>query len=254
MAEALRESTMVEEEYFVEPPNIDHLITEDDEPVDNMFSEKQQRLLTDSLYASWKPGRPFLTTANVGVFYSIHQPAIVPDALISLDVEVADDLWAKHHRSYFTWEFGKPPEVVVEIVSNTRGGETDKKFKIYAGIGVWYYVILDPQKVVQNNMLRTYELSTGKYIPRLDHSLERIGLKTKLWDGVFEGKREQWLRWYDLEDTMLLTGIERAEQERQRVAQEQQRADQEQQRADQEQQRAERLVAQLRALGVEPAE
>ena len=34
-------------------PNIDHLITEDDEPVDNIFSEKQQRLLTDPLFSSW---------------------------------------------------------------------------------------------------------------------------------------------------------------------------------------------------------
>jgi len=29
----------------IEPPNIDHIVTEDDEPVDNLFSEKQQRLL-----------------------------------------------------------------------------------------------------------------------------------------------------------------------------------------------------------------
>ncbi len=28
------------------------LVTEDDEPVDNIFSEKQQALLTDSLYAA----------------------------------------------------------------------------------------------------------------------------------------------------------------------------------------------------------
>ena len=38
-------------------PNIDHIVTEDDTPVDNVFSEKQQRLLTEALYASWSgPG------------------------------------------------------------------------------------------------------------------------------------------------------------------------------------------------------
>jgi len=35
-------------------PNVDHLVTEDDTPVDNVFSEKQQRLLTEPLYASYR--------------------------------------------------------------------------------------------------------------------------------------------------------------------------------------------------------
>ena len=38
-------------------PNIDDLVTEDDTPVDNLPSEKQQRLLTEPLYSSWSgPG------------------------------------------------------------------------------------------------------------------------------------------------------------------------------------------------------
>ncbi len=250
MSEALRTPPAVreaQEGFLAEPPNIDHLITEDDTPVDNIFSEKQQRLLVDSLYSSWKPGRPFVAFANVGVFHSIHEQAIVPDALLSLDVQVADDLWEKGHRSYFCWEFGKPPEVVVEIVSNKKGGEVDKKFKIYAAVGAWYYVIFDPQAFVQNTKLRIYELSAGEYIPRLDDSLARIGLKVKLWDGVFEQARDRWLRIYDAEDRLLLTGAERAEQECER-------AEQERERAEQELQRAERLAAQLRALGIEPEE
>lgn len=32
---------------------IQAMVTEDDEPVDNLFSEKQQRLLVESLYAGW---------------------------------------------------------------------------------------------------------------------------------------------------------------------------------------------------------
>lgn len=65
-------------------PDIAHLITEDDEPVDNLPSEKQQRLLTESLYSSWSgpgAGRTFLACANVGVFYQAKDPAIVPDVL-----------------------------------------------------------------------------------------------------------------------------------------------------------------------------
>ncbi len=266
MAETLMEPVAVDEEFLVEPPNIDHLITEDDTPVDNIFSEKQQRLLVDQLYASWEPERSFVAAANVGVFYSIHEPPIVPDMLLSLDVQVAEDLWQKGHRAYFLWEFGKPPEVVVEIVSNTRGGETDKKFRIYANMGVWYYVIFDPQQFVQNTALRIYELSLGQYIPKLDQQLTRVELGIKPWEGEFEKKHEQWLRWYDRDGIIIPTGAERAEQETQRAEQETQRAEQEAQRAEQEAQRAEqeaqraeqeaqraaRLAAQLRALGIEP--
>ena len=54
-------------------PCLDDIVTEDDTPVDSLFAEKQQRLLTEPLYTSWPgpgEGRPFLAAANVGVFYS----------------------------------------------------------------------------------------------------------------------------------------------------------------------------------------
>lgn len=101
-------------------PDISHLVTEDDAPMDNP-SEKQQRLLTESLYSSWSPSIPFLAAANVGLFYALHQPPVVPDVLLSLEVSLAEDWWQKQHRSYFFWEFGKLPEVVIEIVSNRQG-------------------------------------------------------------------------------------------------------------------------------------
>jgi hypothetical protein len=44
-------------------PDIQGLITEDDTPVDNLPSEKQQRLLTEPLYSAWAgpgAGRPRL--------------------------------------------------------------------------------------------------------------------------------------------------------------------------------------------------
>src|SRR5258706_3296477 len=79
-------------------PNIDHLITEDDTPVDNIPSEKNQRLLTEPLYSSWAgpgEGRVFLVAANVGLFRSMHQQAVVPDVFLILDVQMAKDWWAK---------------------------------------------------------------------------------------------------------------------------------------------------------------
>lgn len=227
---------------IIEMPDIDYdsLITEDDEPVDNLFSEKQQRLLAGPLYSGWDPGVPFIAAANVGVFYSPYQPAIVPDMFLSLDVQPDEDVWQKQNRSYFVWKFEKPPDVAVEIVSNTKGGESERKLNIYARMRVWYYIIFDPQQLIQENVLRIYQLSLGRYIPKDDRYLEEVGLGVTLWDGIFEGMQAQWLRWCDSEGSLIPTGEEGRNQERQR--------------AEQERQRAERLAAQLRAMGVEPDE
>lgn len=226
-------------------PDISHLVTEDDEPVDNLASEKQQRLLVEPLYSSSKIRLPFVAAVNVGIFTTTREPPIVPDMFLSLDVELAEDWWAKEHRSYFIWEFGKPPDVVVEIVSNKEGHETGKKFQIYARIGVRYYAIYDPQLLVQAQILQVYELHVGEYLARPDYLLPKVGLELTLWEGEFEAKQTQWLRWCALDGDMIPTGAERADQERER-------ADQAGARADQERERAERLAAKLKEMGVDP--
>jgi len=48
--------------------DISHLVIEDDTPVDNLQSEKQQRLLVEPLYSSKALPSPFLAAANVGLF------------------------------------------------------------------------------------------------------------------------------------------------------------------------------------------
>ncbi len=223
--------TLLEPITAVEPPDISQIVTEDDTPVDNLFSAKQQRLLVEPLYSSWHYEGTFLADANVGVFSAVQRPPVVPDMFLSLDVEVAENWWAKEHRSYFLWEFGKPPDVVVEIVSNHKGREANQKLQEYARIGVRYYVLYDPQRLIQETPLRIYELHVRGYRLRHDQQLEEVGLSLTLWEGIFEGKPAQWLRWCRLDGQLIPTGAERA---------------------DQEQMRAERLAAQLRALGVEP--
>ena len=260
-------------------PDISYIITEDDEPVDSIRSEKNQRLLVHTLYIS-DLQRPFLAAANVGLFGAVSQQPMVPDVMLSLGVTVADDWWARENRSYCIWEFGKVPDVVIEIVSNTEGEEGGRKLLRYAQWGVPYYVIYDPQLLIQEEELVVYELHVGQYLPRPDDRLPRINLALTIWAGVFEDKFDRWLRWCDAEGNLLYTGAELAEQERQRAEQERQRAEQERQRAEQEHQRAEqesqraeqerqraeqesqraeqtqaradRYAAQLRALGIDP--
>jgi Uma2 family endonuclease len=220
--------------------DLEQLITEDEQPVDNLFSAKQQRLLVSPLYSSWEAGRPFLADSNVGIFSDTRQPPVVPDMFLSLDVETAADWHTQEHRSYFLWEFRKPPEVAVEIVSNKRGEEAGDKLGKYARLGVLYYVILDPWCLIQPGYLRVYRLHAGGYRLRPDSRLEQVGLSLTLWEGTFEGgHHHRWLRWCDLDGRLILTGDEQAEWEREQAEWEREQAVRARIRAEQEQERAE---------------
>ncbi len=238
-------------------PDISHIVTEDDTPVDNLFSEKQQRLLAGSLNCCWNPGRPFVAAANVGVFYSLHEPPIVPDMFLSMDVTLPDDLWKKRNRSYFSWEYGKPPDVAVEVVSNRVGAEIAEKIPKYENARVSYYIIFDPLRQIQKVPLRLYKLSAGKYLPKPDRRLRQVGLGLTLWEGVFEGRRDIWLRWLDSEGKLIGTGEEMMAMEQQRAESAERLAEEERQRAEsaerlagKERRRADKLAEKLKAMGI----
>ena len=195
------------------------------------------------------------------MFYAVRQPPLVPDVLVSLDVEVPGDWLAKEHRSYFVWEFGKAPEAVVEIVSNTEGGETTDKMLKYAQIGILYYAIYDPAGAVQSEPLRVFVLRDKSYVPCSAAWLPVLGLGL---DALAGDVRELGYRLAALVRSPGSSDSNRrrtrADQERERANrnasadQERERADEERRRAEQERLRAEQLAAQLRALGVTPDE
>ncbi|MEL7332012.1 MAG: Uma2 family endonuclease [Cyanobacteria bacterium J06560_2] len=215
-------------------PQIDDLVIEDDTPVDNFFSAKLQRMLVEILYSSWVSfgmERPFVADADIGIFSSVNRPPIVPDVFVSLDVEAPQDFREKKNRTYLVWEFGKSPDVVIEIVSNKVGNELGSKLRDYARLGVSYYVVFDPLQQLEEGVLHVFGLTQGAY-ERLDQPwLERVGLGVTLWEGTFEGVTTTWLRWCDRDGQLLPTGVERATQAEAKAA---------------------KLAEQLRALGVDP--
>ena len=241
-----------------DPPDVSHLVTEDSAPVDSLFQEKQMRLLVEPLYSSWHPvrdqgsSRPFVAASDVGLFGSVHEPAIVPDVLLSMDVQVPDEFWLKERRSYYVWEYGKPPDLVLEIVSNREGDELEGKRAAYSKLRVAHYVVFDHMHLLGKERLHAFELRGDLLVPMKSTSFPRIGLGLAPWEGLFEGKQALWLRWCDSSGSPILTGAERAERQQQRAEHEQQRAEHEQQRAEHEQQRAERLAQRLRELGFDP--
>ncbi|KAM3095405.1 Uma2 family endonuclease [Phormidesmis sp. 146-35] len=230
----------VDNDELVTQPDISHLVIEDDIPVDNFQSEKQQRLLVEPLYSSWSPEVSFIAAANVGLFYALKQDPIVPDAFLSLNLQMPADWSQKQNRSYFVWEFGKLPEVCIEIVSNRKGNELATKKADYARIGVAYYAVFDPLKQLQGqdelngSLLKVWEL-TGKNYRECAAPvwLESVGLGLTVWEGTFEEQAGLWLRWCDRQGQVIPTGAEGREVERQR---------------------ADRLADRLRAMGVNPDE
>ncbi len=212
----------------------DQFITEDETPVDNLFSDRQQRLLVESLYTSWDNTTPFLAAANIGLYYDPKRPPLVPDMLLSLGVKPAEDLHAKKNRVYFTWVFRKPPDVVVEVVSNRDGEENGRKVQIYKEIGVPYYIIFDPDREILNTELLVYELQEGKYTQKQTHWLDKVGLGLTFWEGEYEQEQNLWLRWCDIDGKPIPNAYEQRK------------------RADQEQVMKEKYAAKLRALGIDP--
>lgn len=226
---------------LIPEPDISHLVMEDGAPVDGIFSERQMRLLTETLYTSWRDAEGhlpvFVALANVGLFFGLNEPPVVPDVMLSLDARLPEEVSSKKHRSYLVWEYGKPPDVVFEVVSNREGGE-EKKLLTYARIGVPYAVIYDPDEFLSRRPLRVYGHHERSYVEILDPSwLTGVELGLMLWQGTYEGMEGIWLRWCDREGKLLPTGAEAS--------------DAATQRADAERERADRLAARLRELGHE---
>jgi Uma2 family endonuclease len=258
------------------------LVIEDDEPADSILSKKLQRLLTGALYTSFQPKAkdtgepiPFLATANVGLFYALKLPPLMPDVTLSLEVAPPASFERKEDRTYLVWEMGKPPDVVIEIVSKRKGEELGRKRKDYARAGVSYYAVYDRTagvasplrqlRELQGSPLALFQRRGGEFVPFASTWLEdkglrpanakglrpanAIGLGLTLWQGSFEGVNTEWLRWCDREGEVLPTGEEKAALEHQRAERERQRAEAEYQRAERERQRAEALLELLRSHG-----
>jgi Uma2 family endonuclease len=187
-------------------PDTSKIVQEDNTPLDSFINEKQQRLLTEVLSGyQLNDGIPFIVAANVGIFRNVRQPAIVPDVFLSLNVSAANSWANRDVRSYLLWEFGKPPEIAIEIVSPTPGNELGSKFTDYALMGVMYYVVYDPLGELGDRPLQIFQLQGGRYVLKTDLWFPLVNLGLTLWQGVFETINDTWLRWCDAEGNIIPT-------------------------------------------------
>ncbi len=239
--------------------------------VKNFQEHPQSILLTESIKPILEKRHPdgqYCIGQGSGIYWRLVDPpekgAESPDWFYVPNVPPT--LEGKLRRSYVLWKEYIAPLIAIEFVSGDGSEERDRtspaqaegnqvgKFWVYEkAIRIPYYAIYEAEKA----QVEVYHLQDDTYqlIPaneRGHYGIVPLGVELGLWQGSYQNAELPWLRWWDSAGNLLLTGEERAEQERQRADQEQQRADQERQRANQERHQRERLEAFLRSQGIDP--
>jgi len=199
----------------------------------------QMMLLIETLRAYWAGRDDVFVGGNMFVYFSPQQ--VMTHDFRGPDVFVAQGVEKRERKSWVSWREGKPPDVVIELLSeSTAEFDKNEKKQIYqdrlrAPEYFWY----DPF----SGELVGFALRDGQYQPLASDTEGRLvsrqlGLLLTPWHGKYQGVEAQWLRWATLDGQVLPMPEEVAEREHQR--------------AGQERQRAERLAAKLRELGIDP--
>ena len=228
--------------------------------VKNFQEHPQSILITESIWPvlmEHHPDGQFTIGQDSGIYWKIDKDeplkgAVSPDWYYVPGVPPLLD--GMHRRSYVLWQEHIHPHIILEFVSGDGAEERDRtpekgKFWIYENVvKPGYYGIYQGFK----GELEFYQASGNKLVPmppnkRKHFEIPELDVEFGIWHGTYKNTKLPWLRIWDNEGKLLLSGDERAEQEAQR-------AEQEAQRAEQEAQRADRLAEKLRALGVDPDE
>jgi Uma2 family endonuclease len=204
-------------------------------------ADKQCRILVDSLYTSWDPGTRFLAAARIPLYSGIHEDPLWPDFFLSLGVsrQVSPD------QAYRFWEFGQPPQVVMEMVAEDAPFVLDLQLQGYQRIGVAYYILFDPFQLLSDSLLRVFEAKGGSFIELSGKPLaqvyvskegkctefksfwlEALGLGLGLWRGTVEETSAIWLRWFSANGQLLSTASEHLHHQKLEVERQRQRAKQ----------------------------
>ncbi|ACK65470.1 protein of unknown function DUF820 [Rippkaea orientalis PCC 8801] len=223
------------------PPFPDHTQLPDSDGtfVKNFQEHPQSIILTDSIgqiLQKIHPDGQYTIGQDCGIYWRETDPpekgAEAPDWFYVPNVPPLFD--GKIRRSYVLWREFITPLIVLEFASGEGTEERDQtplsriesgtkpgKFWVYEQImRIPYYGIY----VINTGKLEVYHLVNGFYYPletndRNHYPIDRLGVELGLWYGNYQNQTQLWLRWWDKDGNLLLTGQEEAQKERQRANQ-----------------------------------
>ncbi len=223
------------------PPFPDHtqLPESDGTFVKNFQEHPQSIILTDSLeliLQKLHPDGQYAIGQDCGIYWRETQPpekgAEAPDWFYVPNVP--PDVDGQIRRSYVIWREHLAPLIAIEFASGNGEEERDRtpvsrtpqtevtkpgKFWVYERIvRIPYYVIYE----IKTGKLEVYNLVNGFYEQispneRGHYPIAHLGVELGLSRGNYQNQNQLWLRWWDEDGNLLLTGSERAEVQRVRA-------------------------------------
>ncbi|AFZ24056.1 hypothetical protein Cylst_1797 [Cylindrospermum stagnale PCC 7417] len=191
--------------------------------VKNLQEHPQSILLTDSIEPILQkihPDGQYCIGQDSGIYWRMTEPpergAEAPDWFYVPNVPPT--LNGLVRRSYVLWQEYVAPLIVLEFVSGNGAEERDKtpitgKFWVYEqAIRVPFYGIYEVKKA----SVEMYQLVQGHYelLPANERGhfpLEAMGVELGIWQGRYQNLELPWLRWWDNQGNLLLTGWERSQ-------------------------------------------
>ncbi|WP_199249359.1 Uma2 family endonuclease [[Phormidium] sp. ETS-05] len=239
----------------LEKPLPDHtqLPESDGTFVKNFQEHPQSIILTDSIgpvLERLHPDGQYAIGQDSGIYWRQTDPpeqgAVAPDWFYIPNVPPLLD--GRYRRSYVLWQEYIRPLIVLELASGDGTEERDKtpisrspegkavkpgKFWIYEQVmRIPYYGIYQ----IITGELEVYRLVNGYYEQmspnaRGHYEITPLGVELGLWQGSYQNQAQLWLRWWDTDGNLLLTGAERTEVERARADRAEQQAQSAEERA-----------------------
>ena len=193
----------------------------DDTPVDNEDQNFLPNFLLFLLQSIWAKRLDWFFGVDMAIYHTTGvnpRVPVVPDGFLSLGVERRKASGSR--SSYVVWEEnGIVPTFVLEVVSQTYGGEYDKKMEIYAKLDVLYYIVYNPNfwKRDQHQPLEVYKLVNGFYQLQIGEPfwMQEVGLGIGRGINSDAGLESEVLYWYNQQSSRYQTAEELLTQYRQ---------------------------------------